>query len=147
MGYVYGLCVDTISELEEQHRTVKGRIVCQGKPAIDQHSDAATVYSGVGGLPRQRWRPRKWPVYTASSWDRLRKSPIASRRMCVETRGTPTLVRLPPEIGPLGGQRKWPHMRRPARRLLQAFFCMASLMLAPSGKTTAARAHTHKGRL
>ena len=41
MGHLFGICVEKNSELEEQYRKFKGRVVFQGSRVIDQNYDAA----------------------------------------------------------------------------------------------------------
>ena len=50
MGYLFGICVEKNSELDESQRKFKYRVVFQGNRVIDQNYEAA-IFQDLGSAP------------------------------------------------------------------------------------------------
>ena len=119
MGYLFGICVEKNSELSDEQRKFKGRVVFQGNRVIDQNYDAA-MFQDLGSAPATMEASKIADFFGCTPGHVVEVADAVQAYIQAEMQGTPTWVCLPEHERPAWWKKKYPHMRQPVCRLKRA---------------------------
>ena len=105
----------------DPRRKFKGRVVFQGNQDIDQNYDAA-MFQDMGSAPATLEASRAADAHGCVPGHEVEVADAEQAYVQALMKGTPTYVCLPPDQRPAWWKDKFPHLKRPVRRLNKALY-------------------------
>ena len=101
MGYIFGICVEKNSELEDGNplKKYKGRFVFQGNRVVDQNYGAA-MFQDLGSAPATMEASKAADFYGCVPGNDIQVADAEQAYVQAPMKGTPTWVALPREHYP-----------------------------------------------
>ena len=117
MGYLFGICVEKNSDLSQQYRKYKGRVVFQGNKVINQNYESA-IFQDLGSAPATMEASKTADFYGCQEGHTIEVADAEQAYVQADMKGTPTWITLPWEEIP----EQFKHMQKPVFRLKKALY-------------------------